>query len=100
MSPEQWDAFVLAAETSTEWTNSDAEWLQAILQTKSAQRLFGVLFELLRQHERTISLQELITDGGRLVAIQKQGEMRGVMLALDTVRSLTERSGAAEEEEQ
>ena len=90
MSPEQWSDFTISAENSEEWGPSDREWLSAILQTGSAKRLFGVLFEKLRQYERDIAKADLVTEGGVRDALRKQGEMTGVELVIDTIRMLTE----------
>jgi hypothetical protein len=92
MTPEQWEAFIAAAEQSGEWNGNDRVWLTSVLGTESATRLFGELLERGRALEQEVVKTNLTTEGGRLAAIQTQGKLAGLYLALDIVRGLTEES--------
>lgn len=92
MTPEEWGTFIELAEQSDEWNGNDRVWLNSVLGTDSANRLFGSLLERGRALELEIVGANLTTEGGRLAAIQTQGKLAGLHLALDIVRALTEES--------
>jgi hypothetical protein len=90
MTSEEWAAFIASAEQSGEWNENDRAWLRSVLSTDSASRLFGELLERGRALEQEIIKTNLTTEGGRLAAIQMQGKLAGLYLALDIVHDLTE----------
>jgi hypothetical protein len=90
MTSEEWANFIEAAEASSSWDGNNREWLNSVLQTESAQRLFGVLLEKSRQLELAIVSADLTTENGRFAAIDAQGQRKGIAAALTQVQMLTE----------